>query len=282
MGVDASIVVRSYNRIHALNELLENLLSQDYHSFEIVIVEQSTDYEEEDWNSLIQLSSDERVQLLKYKPLGGPAARNEGVRNAKGDILIFVDDDDLPATNQWIKQHIEAYQDKNLIGFTGRHNFESNDGYPYKKWLSFFIRKKCMRYSFLKFPYTFAQFNEDISGVDWLHGTNSSIRRKWAIKAGLWDTNVRNQDEHSFAFKLRKILDEDFRLDFRTKPELIRRMDIEGGMAKRSFSFSREWNNQFNYLTKIVFKYYPNYRFLFPVHLLVIFLKVLKSKLANL
>ena len=37
-----SVIVRSYNRLAALAELLTALLAQDHDSFEVVVVEQST------------------------------------------------------------------------------------------------------------------------------------------------------------------------------------------------------------------------------------------------
>ena len=269
MSVKASVIVRSYNRIPALLELLEKLRSQDFGSFEIIIVEQSTNYEKENWSELnVLIAKDSRIKLHKYDPLGGPKARNEGVRNASGEILIFVDDDDLPISNKWIQKHVQAYEDKNLIGLTGRHVFEGNESCPYVFWMRWFIRKRCMSYNWLKFPYTFAQFDEDVKDVEWLHGTNSSVRREWAIAAGLWDTHVKNQDEHSFAFKLQPLLVDGYRLDFRKEPALIRRMDIEGGMDKRSFSFSREWKNNYNYCRKVVFKYFPSRIILFPIYLI--------------
>lgn len=282
MDTKASVIVRSFNRLPALLELIEVLKTQNYSNFEIVVIEQSTKYDDNDWEKLDSAKAeDSRIKLLKYKPLGGPKARNEGVKNATGDILIFIDDDDLPTSDQWVREHIEAYKDPKLIGFTGRHVFEGNEGYPYFKWMTAFIRNRCMRYSFLKFPYTFAQFNEDVKNVEWLHGTNSSIRKEWALKAGLWDESVINQDEHSFAFKLNKLLSKDLRLDFRSKPELIRRLDIEGGMGKRSFSIIREWKSHYNYCIKVVYKYYPVYRLFLPLHLVSILIKVIKNKPAN-
>jgi len=272
----ASVVVRSYNRIPALLELIHNLCSQSFDSFEIVIVEQSTRFEKADWEELENLcAQDSRIKLLKHEPLGGPKARNEGVKNASGDILIFIDDDDLPNSELWIKKHVKAYEDEKLVGFTGRHNFEGNDGYPYISWMRSYIRSKCMSYNFMKIPYTFAQFNEDIKNVEWLHGTNSSVRREWALKAGLWDTHVKNQDEHSFAFKLQPLLVDGYRLDFRKEPILLRRMDIEGGMGKRSFSFSREWKNNYNYFKNVILKYFPSRIIFFPIYIYIgVYLKL--------
>lgn len=276
MSVNVSVIVRSYNRIPALLELLHKLRLQTYSSFEIVVVEQSTDYKATDWEKLEEIcTEDQRIKLLKYDPLGGPKARNEGVENASGDILIFIDDDDLPNSKYWISQHVNPYEsDVKLVGFTGRHIFEGNDKCPYLSWMSWFIRRKCMSYNWLKIPYTFAQFDEDVNDVAWIHGTNSSIKREWVLKAGLWDTHVKNQDEHSFAFKLQPFLVDGYRLDFKKKPELIRRMDIEGGMDKRNFSMLKEWKNNYNYCFKVIFKYFPFSFFLFPFSLVLIMVHI--------
>ena len=277
MSLRVSVIVRSYNRVGALCELVEVLLAQEYDSYEIVVVEQSTNYNEKDWKQLQKLSTDNRVNLLRYdEPLGGPKARNEGVRNAKGEILIFVDDDDLPVSKHWIRKHELAYEDPKLVGLTARHVTTPNEDCPYVFWMRWFIRKTSMSYSWLKTPYTFARFDEDIERVEWLHGTNSSIRKEWALKAGLWDTNVKNQDEHSFAFKLKPLLSNGFYLSFKKEPTLIRRLDIEGGMGKRNFSVAREFQNHFKYLTKVVYRYNPFQIIFFPLHLGWIFLKCLK------
>ncbi|MEQ9310350.1 MAG: glycosyltransferase family A protein [Balneolaceae bacterium] len=274
MQIKASVIIRSYNRVEALCELLEILLLQDFDSFEIVIVEQSTEYKKESWNKLLLLSSSPKVKLLTYEPLGGPRARNEGVKNASGEILIFIDDDDLPTSTNWISKHIEAYQNPKLVGFTGRHIFEGNSNCPYVPWLRWYIRRKVMSYSFLKLPYTFAQFDEDVPNVGWLHGTNSSIRKDWALKAGLWDTHVKNQDEHSFAFKLQPFLTDGFHLEFKKEPAVIRRMNIGGGMGKRKFSIRREFQNQYRYFKHTVFRYFPELKKYYPFILILISGKV--------
>ena len=274
----ASIIIRSYNRLFALIELLKVLMQQDYRLFEIIVVEQSRVSSEEEEREFLDISSNTKIKILKREPLGGPAARNEGVKLASGDILIFIDDDDLPLSKDWVRKHVEAYQDDELVGFTGRHIFEGTEGYPYLLGIKWYFRRKVMRYNWLKFPTTFAQFDEDVPNVDWLHGTNSSIRKEWVMKTTLWDTDVKNQDEHSFAFKLQPFLKNGYRFDFRKEPAVIRRMDIKGGMAKRGFSLKKEWINQYGYLKKILYKYNPGYRILFPIHLLFIAFKTLKIK----
>src|SRR5687767_4770235 len=92
-----SVVVRSYNRLSILSELLAALLAQDHDSFEIVVVEQSTNRPPVDVARIEQLAADPRVRILRHEPLGGPRARNVGVRASRGDVIVFIDDDDLPA-----------------------------------------------------------------------------------------------------------------------------------------------------------------------------------------
>ena len=97
--IDASIVVRSYNRLPALCELLEALLAQDAPgvAFEIVVVEQSTQPPAPAVAArLAELAADPRVRVLRRPPLGGAGARNEGVRATRGRIVLLMDDDDLP------------------------------------------------------------------------------------------------------------------------------------------------------------------------------------------
>ena len=71
-----SVIVRSYNRLVALGELVAALLRQTYPSFEIVVVEQSTVRPPEAVRRLEELAVDARVRLVHRPPRGGAAARS--------------------------------------------------------------------------------------------------------------------------------------------------------------------------------------------------------------
>src|SRR5690349_2366314 len=100
-----SVIVRSYNRLPALAELLRALLAQDHDSFEVVVIEQTQVRAGDAVAQIDRLARDPRIRILRCPPLGGPRARNVGVRSARGDLLVFIDDDDLPASNDWLRRH---------------------------------------------------------------------------------------------------------------------------------------------------------------------------------
>src|SRR5687767_1554670 len=126
-----SVVVRSYNRLRALAELLTRLLAQDHDSFEVVVVEQSTVRPDAELAQVEALARDPRVRIERFTPLGGPGARNAGVRATRGDLLVFIDDDDLPASNDWLRRHEANFTDPKCLGVTGRFIGEDGDDKPY-------------------------------------------------------------------------------------------------------------------------------------------------------
>lgn len=264
-----SVVIRSYKRLGALAELLEKVLDQDHDDFEVVIVEQTPAPTEEELARLEPLVGDPRVNLLKRPPLGGPAARNEGARNARGDIVLLIDDDDLPLTRDWIDAHDQAYRaDPDLVGLSCRMAREPGEPSPYLEVMRPFIRRACMSYSLLMTPYTFARFDEDVAVVGWLHGSNASFRRDFGLQAGLWDTSVRSSDEHSFAFKCHRIMSGGQHFAYRAYPVAQQRLDIRGGMDKRFVTARSELMNNLRYCHRIVGRYHPvRFRAVYPAYI---------------
>jgi len=86
-----SVVIATYNRAHFLPETIESVLGQRFRDFELIVVDDgSTD----DTRQVIE-SYGSRVKYY-YQENGGPsAARNLGVRNARGAWIAIQDSDDL-------------------------------------------------------------------------------------------------------------------------------------------------------------------------------------------
>lgn len=87
-----SIIIPVYNRAEILRRTLNSILSQDFFDLEVIIVDDgSTDNPEK----RILEYSNQPVSLFKIKNVERGAARNYGVKFAKGKYLNFFDSDDL-------------------------------------------------------------------------------------------------------------------------------------------------------------------------------------------
>lgn len=88
-----SVIVPVYNVEEYLNQCVESMVKQTYRNIEIILVDDgSTDGSGtlcEEW-----ASKDERIQVIHTKNRGLSAARNVGIKEAKGNYLYFIDSDD--------------------------------------------------------------------------------------------------------------------------------------------------------------------------------------------
>ena len=88
-----SIIIPIYNSEKYLRDCLASVIDQTYKDLEIILVDNnSTD------NSLKickeYAAKDNRIRLMQERKKGAAAARNLGIKAAKGDYITFADSDD--------------------------------------------------------------------------------------------------------------------------------------------------------------------------------------------
>ena len=94
-----SIIIPLYNKENYIKETLTTALHQSFANFEIIIVNDgSTDNSVEQ----VKLFNDDRIHLINQNNQGVSAARNRGIEEAKSDLIVFLDADDL-----WMNNHLE-------------------------------------------------------------------------------------------------------------------------------------------------------------------------------
>lgn len=87
-----SIVVPTYNRGHLIRATIGSVLAQTYADLELLIVDDgSTD----DTRSVVRGLVDARIRYLPVTNRERGAARNVGLRRARGAYVVFLDSDDL-------------------------------------------------------------------------------------------------------------------------------------------------------------------------------------------
>lgn len=101
--IDFSIVVCTHNRSSLLADCIESLLNQtvDKNRFEMIIVDNnSTDNTEETAKELVK--NHNNIKYFKESIIGYSAPRNCGWKNASGDIIAYIDDDEIAAPD-WLE-----------------------------------------------------------------------------------------------------------------------------------------------------------------------------------
>ena len=84
-----SVIVPVYNAEEYLAKCIENILQQTYKNIEIIVVDDgSTDHSAD-------IAERYAVKLIKQENLGVSVARNKGIEAALGQLLHFMDVDDL-------------------------------------------------------------------------------------------------------------------------------------------------------------------------------------------
>lgn len=104
----ASVVIPTFNRVKRLGRVLTALDAQQVapKSFEVVVVDDGSNDGTAEWLRSQAYSFDLRVH---EQANAGPAvARNAGVEQAKGELIVFLDDDVVPAP-AFVAQHIDSH-----------------------------------------------------------------------------------------------------------------------------------------------------------------------------
>jgi glycosyltransferase involved in cell wall biosynthesis len=230
-----SVVIRSYMRLEHLFGLVSACQRQDYANFEILIIEQSEPLRNQYKDVFRAIREDPRVRLLEYPKLGYITARNEGIRQANGEILLFIDDDDLPANGRWVASHAANFQDPLCVASVGREVATlGEDPAPHNTSKNI---RRCLRYSpVLKLPRSHVVHTRRIEGVTSIKGGNCALRRSALDRVGDWDEryNDFSHEEQYFDFKFQKVKKRGEYYVYDPLAVTLRRLDIPGGMNRRT------------------------------------------------
>ncbi|WP_406684228.1 glycosyltransferase family 2 protein [Seonamhaeicola sp. MEBiC1930] len=142
-----SIIMATYNRAQFIMESIKSIQNQTFENWECLIIDDGgTDNTKDILEPL--LKEDERFKYLKrtskYQK-GLPGSRNYGLDEAKGDYIIFFDDDDI-AHPQNLEICVHELTTKNITFcryirnvFTGDFDYDFNYS---KEYTSFYIDKR--------------------------------------------------------------------------------------------------------------------------------------------
>ncbi len=110
-----SVIIPTYKGIHSICQSIDSVLNQDYKNIEIIVVDDNGEGTQEQIkteNAIKGYINNGKIKYIKHKKnINGSAARNTGVKHAKGKYIALLDDDDefLPFK---IRKQVEALSGK--------------------------------------------------------------------------------------------------------------------------------------------------------------------------
>lgn len=117
----ASVVIPAYNSEKTIGSCLESVLSQKVEGgFEVIVVNDGSG------DRTAEVVKRFPVKLISQKNQGPAAARNNGVRNAKGEIVAFIDAD-CTASGNWLSELLKPFDEKDVVGVQGAYKTKQRE-----------------------------------------------------------------------------------------------------------------------------------------------------------
>ncbi len=186
-----SVIIPTYNGSQKIVRCLNALAKQTRLPNEvIVVIDGSTDDTQEILNAL---KIDLNIQVIVQDNLGRSASRNSGVGKAKGNLLIYFDDDIRPSSES-IERHVNVHAKNQSIVISGQiledTSLSDKDIFRFKAYLS---QKWTSKY------------HEGINQLShknlFLTAANLSVRKEDFEKLGGFDSRLKDAEDFDLAMR---------------------------------------------------------------------------------
>lgn len=180
-----SVVIPAYNEEQFLPRTLESInnLSHEKFDVEIVVIDGSST------DKTVDIAKHYEARVISIPHDGIGSARQEGIRQAKGDVVAFTDADTI-VPKDWLLKHLEVLIKSGVAATFGPYKVDQSGGFrPY----SFLINN---RYVLIKFLPAFLR-------VLYLPGQNFVFWRQKAIEIGGFDVKLRVMEDVDLGLRLR-------------------------------------------------------------------------------
>jgi len=111
-----TVIIPSYNDAHFLGQAVQSVLNQTWTNFEIIVVD---DGSQDNTAEIAKSFRDSRIRYVRHEQNKGlSAARNTGLRQARGKYITFLDADDYFLPHKLMAQatFLEKYPQYGLVG----------------------------------------------------------------------------------------------------------------------------------------------------------------------
>lgn len=176
-----SVVIPLYNKEKSIATTIESVLAQSYTDYEVIVVDDgSTDNSA----NIVREMGNEKIRLICQPNSGVSAARNAGIRAAKGEYVAFLDGDDI-----WDKDFL-----KTMVGLIEKYPGKSIYGLG------------CEQIKRGEKPVLKESYYRGVSKWDYptmaFTGSSACVNKKDAIEVGLFDTRMTHGEDLDMWWRL--------------------------------------------------------------------------------
>jgi glycosyltransferase involved in cell wall biosynthesis len=147
-----SVVLSTRNRASIVPRAIASVASQSYGNFELIVVDDTSD---DETPQVLTTFSDPRIKVVRREQQGGASAtRNTGLANARGEYVVYLDDDNVmyPHWLRGVAWAFELHPDAEvMIGARIIDDEQRNQGHARGGWpqlaLPWFDRERMARES---------------------------------------------------------------------------------------------------------------------------------------
>ncbi len=119
---EISVIVATYNRCESIKDTLDSLLCQESDgsfNYEVIVVDNNSSDKTKDTIESYYSRFNGRLKYLFEPKQGKSYALNKGIKEAKGEIVVFTDDDAI-VDKQWLKNVKMVFENQDYIGVGGK------------------------------------------------------------------------------------------------------------------------------------------------------------------
>lgn len=141
-----SVVMPAYNCAPYIGAAINSVLAQSYKNIEVIVVDDGSS----DGTPQVVAAYGSPVRLVQQGNAGAAAARNRAMAECRGELICFLDSDDVwaPSKIEWQVAQMLAYPDIDLVfsrfkrfdGEPPSDLFASNAGSPSVEWLGWYYQ----------------------------------------------------------------------------------------------------------------------------------------------
>lgn len=121
-----SVIVPVYNRDVYISATINSILDQSYSNIEIIVINDGSSDNSLSILKQLAKSHPDKINIINQSNQGQTKARNNGIKQAKGEFIAFLDSDDLWLKDKLSKQ-LPLFKENIGLVFSGIYNIDEHD-----------------------------------------------------------------------------------------------------------------------------------------------------------